>query len=85
MDVTFEIVANIIKDKLYKYFERGFNDEDLIILIPNRTYEVLRNYFTDTFEIICEKPLEYKIIKNFLWGIEIKKVDGLNEIYVSLK
>ena len=82
------IAENIIKDirnKVSNYFFRGFDSRDLIILIPARFFDLLAGFYENEVNFTCENPTDSTENKTYIFGIEIKPVSGLDDIYVSLK
>ena len=78
-------ITHDMKYKLTRYFERGFDSKDLIILIPTRYLNVLVGYVENELYFTCENSTGSTETKSYIWGIEIKQVNDLDDIYVSLK
>ena len=84
-EVMVNLILHDIRHKLTKFFLKDFYEDELIILIPKSAFDVLSNYVAQEFTTVCEKPTVLTDSKNYLWGIEIKKVNDIDDIYVSLK
>ena len=76
-------IINRLKDKLIRYYELGIGDEELIILFPTNLFNELVSYVE--FENKDCNYLESKDVKSYIWGIEVKRVNDLDDIYVSFK
>ena len=81
----YSIILSDIKYKLTRYYEKGFENQNLIILIPTRFFNILVGYIENDIYFTCEKPTDNTGTKSYIWGIEIKRVDDLDDVYVSLK
>lgn len=79
------VITHDMKYKLTRYFERGFDGEDLIILIPTIYFNALVGYVRNELYFTCENPTDLTETKSYIWGIEAKSVNDLDDIYVSLK
>lgn len=80
-----DTIRKDIRSKLAKYFFRGFDSEDLIILIPTRFFDVLASSAECQIDFSCENPTDSTETKVYIAGIETKRVNDLDDIYVSLK
>ena len=78
-------ITHDMKYKLTRYFERGFDSKDLIILIPTRYFNALVGYVKNELYFTCENPTDSTETKSYIWGIEVKRVNDLDDIYVNLK
>ena len=77
-------IIDDIKYKVVRYYEVGFEDKDLIILIPTRFFNILTEYLKKEC-MVFERPSDSTDAKSYIWGIETKRVDDLDDIYIGLK
>lgn len=80
-----QTISKNIRSELAKYFVRGFDGRDLLILIPTKFFDILVGYMENEINFACENPSDSTDTKTYIFGIETKRVNDLDYIYVSLK